>query len=150
MDAVESEELVITNRFSELSRLQWWAETLAARMRLSTKAAFHLDLVLCEAVTNIISYAYTDESEHAVVVRLIDRGDAVVIELTDDGKPFNPLAAEITQLGSELANVAIGGWGIQLIRSYTRDQSYRYAEGKNVLKLEISKDYQHSDSAILS
>jgi anti-sigma regulatory factor (Ser/Thr protein kinase) len=151
MDTVRSEQLVLANNFDELKRLQQWVETLSVRMELSQKAAFQLDLVLSEAVTNIISYAYEDESDHVIVVRFIDhRVNAIVIELIDDGKPFNPLAVEIPQVSSELATVAVGGWGIQLITGFTRDQSYCYEEGKNVLKLVIAKDYEFSDSAIPS
>jgi hypothetical protein len=108
MDTVRSEQLVLANCFDELKRLQRWVETLSVRMELSQKAAFQLDLVLSEAVTNIISYAYEDESDHVIVVRLINhRANAIVIELIDDGKPFNPLAVEIPQFSSELATVSV-------------------------------------------
>ncbi len=150
MDLFGSEQLVINNQFSELKRLHEWVQNLSERMGLSTKAAFHFDLVLEEAVTNIISYAYESDTEHSIIVRLIDDADSVIIELIDDGKPFNPLTVEQTEHSNDLETVAIGGWGLQLVKNYTRSQSYHYSDGNNILRLTISKNSDHSSRVLSS
>jgi anti-sigma regulatory factor (Ser/Thr protein kinase) len=45
--------------------------------------------MLDEVLTNVISYAYGDDGEHEVLVRVILNVDCVTAEF--DGRAFNPL-----------------------------------------------------------
>ncbi|PSN77173.1 hypothetical protein C8B47_23460, partial [filamentous cyanobacterium CCP4] len=54
-----SETLQIVNQLSQLEVLSTWVADLSTRFELSTKTSFRLDLVLTEAVTNVIENAYT-------------------------------------------------------------------------------------------
>ena len=51
-----------------------------------------INLALDEVLTNVISYAYDDAGAHEIEVRLEVEGEDVVVEVTDDGRPFDPLS----------------------------------------------------------
>jgi anti-sigma regulatory factor (Ser/Thr protein kinase) len=95
--------------------------------------------VLNEALPNIIGYAYPDDGDHDIAIALEDRGDRVVIEITDDGVAFDPFEREPFVEAASLADAAIGGRGIHLMRSFTDAQEYRRRDGTNLIRLSICK-----------
>ena len=46
-----------------------------------------------EVLTNVAKYGHDDGAEHWVRVRLTLVAGEVTLEFTDDGRPFDPLAA---------------------------------------------------------
>ena len=104
---------------------------------LPARAAFALDLVVNEAVTNVISHAYDDTGEHEIRISLALQPGTVVLQVEDDGQPFDPFEAAMPSPASDLDHASIGGRGILLIRSYTSVHDYRRVGGHNRLTLEI-------------
>jgi anti-sigma regulatory factor (Ser/Thr protein kinase) len=58
------EPLIIESRSAELSRLTRWTSDVLGNWAAPAQTTFAVDLVVTEAVTNIISYAYTDAAVH--------------------------------------------------------------------------------------
>ena len=131
--------LTIRNDYSELNRVAAWLEQSAARFRLSEQLVFRLDLVLNEALPNIIGYAYPHAGTHDIVIVLEDEPDRVLLEITDDGIPFDPFAREPFVEAASLADATITGRGIHLIRSFSDDQEYRRLANGNVMRLGLYK-----------
>ena len=98
-----------------------------------------MDLVCDELVTNIIKYGYSDCSEHEIVVQISIPPDAVVIELEDDGRPFNPLTRPAPDLSAPVEDRSIGGLGIHLLREMMDAGEYRYVNGTNHLVLRRTR-----------
>jgi sigma-B regulation protein RsbU (phosphoserine phosphatase) len=60
----------------------------------------------------------------------------VGIELRDRGRAFNPLAhSGRAELGAAIDDAEIGGLGLHLITELTDRQSYRRADGCNILRV---------------
>lgn len=59
--------------------------------------------------------------------------------------PSTPLTHDVPQRSGELEDAPVGGWGILLIKNYTRDRAYRHSAGKNILRLSIPKHSQTDD-----
>lgn len=135
MGTVIQERLEITNRLQDLKMLQEWVLTVSERLQLSQRTAFNLDLVLCEAVTNIINYAYQDQDIHQISIFLHANNKNLRLKINDDGIAFNPLAHAIEHNNTDLDTVAIGGRGIRLMKSLTKEQQYHYLSGNNILEL---------------
>ena len=76
---------------------------------MAPRTAFALDLILNEALINIISYGYEDDDIHRISVRLEYSATAVVADIADDGRPFNPLRAASLQDAPDLKSAAVGG-----------------------------------------
>lgn len=128
-------ELEIRSRLDELGRATAWLEAFASAAALPAETRYVLDLGLNEAVTNVISYAYRDAGEHRILLRLQRSGDAVSLEVEDDGAPFDPLQQAPPAPPTTLADAPIGGLGIHLIRSMFDECRYRREDGRNRLTL---------------
>jgi len=58
-----------------------------------------------------------------------------VVEVSDNGKPFNPLDHPEPDLNQPLEERPIGGLGIHLIRKFVDQLAYRRDAGRNILTL---------------
>jgi serine/threonine-protein kinase RsbW/sigma-B regulation protein RsbU (phosphoserine phosphatase) len=128
-------ELRIRNQLDELARASAWLAQFAEGLALPTETLFRLDLGLTEALNNVVAYAYADAAEHEIRIRIAAEGDAVRLEVEDDGRAFDPLQAERPPPPGNLEEAPIGGLGIHLIRSMLDECHYRREAGWNRLTL---------------
>ena len=131
--------LRIGNDYSELNRVAVWLAQSAAGFGLSDSLVFRLDLVLNEALSNIIGYAHPEAGTHEIAILLNDHPDRVLLEITDAGIPFDPFAREPFVEAESLAQATVTGRGIHLIRSFTDEQKYRRLENGNTIRLTLYK-----------
>lgn len=96
---------------------------------------FTLRLVLEELVVNVANYAYGDGGDGPLEISVDAREDAIVVTLTDEGDPFNPLQQEAPDTSLDAEERPIGGLGIFLVRQMVDNVSYRYEAGRNILTL---------------
>lgn len=130
-------EISLKNKLDELTTLSDWIQEISNYLQLSARSTFRLELVLTEAVTNVIEDAYCDDREHDIKVALAYEEGTIRVQLRDDGVPFNPLDRPQLVLPTRLEEAQEGGLGIHLIRSYT-DRCDYYREGsENVLVMII-------------
>ena len=134
-DASDELTVHLANRLEEIERLAGVIEAFCAQHQLPDAIAFAFNLSLDEVVTNIISYAFTDVQEHAIDVRL--RLDAGVLhaEVSDDGRPFNPIEVPAPDLDAPIEERRIGGLGIHIVREMMDTLGYAREGGRNVLRL---------------
>ena len=74
---------------------------------------FH-NLGLDELFTNIISYGFGDKSEHQIKFSLAKERETLVVQVEDDGIPFNPLDVTGPEGSQDLDSINVGGLGIHL------------------------------------
>ena len=140
----------LDNRLSEIERLASELELFCDQEKLPVKTCLELNLILEEAVTNIISYAYNDSASHLISVSLQRRGDRVEIAIEDDGIGFNPLDAPTPRMSGDIDELEPGGLGIHLIRKLTDEAAYSREKGYNTLKLtkKVSSDTAQTEGGI--
>ena len=134
-DSADGHCLVVPNRFSELGRVSEWVRHFALEHRLAREFAYGLDLSVNEALTNIMSYAYRDDAQHAIVVELHAQPDRIRVEVKDDGVPFNPLELPIEEPPVSLEKSRPTGRGIPLMRSFMDELHYVRRDSRNVLTM---------------
>src|SRR5258705_1402491 len=89
------------------------ALTGIGRLReLSDELLADLKLALTEATSNSVRHAYGDKDPGVVEIAYELFPDRLVIQVTDEGEGFDPVAAEVN--GDELTE---GGLGIAIIRA---------------------------------
>lgn len=136
-DSVKTQSLVIDNTVTEIARMsQWLTDTLAA-FGLSSSIQFRFDLCANEAVTNIISYAYSDSESHQIGLLLRHSSNKVILDIEDDGKAFNPFAMPEHASPKSLEEAKIGGLGIDLIRHYVDEYHYSRENNKNIISMVV-------------
>ena len=128
-----STTIAIKNRLSELERVSHAVEELGQRLGLPAKVTFELSLAVDEVVTNIISYAYDAGGEHDIVVRLEEQSGEIIVEIEDDGRPFNPLTVPEPRVDLPIEERRLGGLGMHLVRKATDALEYHRRRNKNLL-----------------
>lgn len=125
----------LKNNLNEISRLASELEHFSDQEKLPIKTNLELNLILEELVTNIISYAYTDQSPHLIRINLQRKNDQLTVTIEDDGTAFNPLEATVPKKSENLDELKPGGLGIHLVREFTDQVFYSRREGRNILIL---------------
>ena len=96
-----------------------------------------LNMALDDLLNNVVQYAFpNDPTEHHIEVQGDVRDGCVILTITDDGIPFNPLTVAAPDLSLLLHEREIGGLGIHLVRSMFDEVSYHRAVGHNVLTVK--------------
>ena len=127
--------LVIENDISEISKLAVFIDELGEEMNLTPELIFNLNLVLEEAVSNVILYAYGEE-KHKEISLMANMSDGnLVFVLTDSGKVFDPTKVPDADITLSAEERGIGGLGIFLIRQIMDKVDYQRIGGKNVLTM---------------
>src|SRR3954453_1156542 len=83
-----------------------------SEQNLSRRIDYVASLSIEELVTNCIKYAYPDSEVHLIVVELQLLDTGVLLTITDDGRPFNPLEAPAPDLNLPIEERPLGGLGI--------------------------------------
>ena len=111
------------------------ALTGIGRLReLSDELLADLKLALTEAASNSVRHAYGDQDPGVVEISYELFSDKLVIEVTDEGDGFDPVAAEVT--GDELSE---GGLGIAIIRAIADEVEIGAQPGGKGSRLRFEK-----------
>jgi phosphoserine phosphatase RsbU/P len=126
-------QINLSNKLSELGRVNQSLTEFGQRHGLAPKVVHDLNLALEEILTNTISYGYPDKREHEIKVRLSAQPGEVRAEVEDDGQPFDPLAAPEPDTAKSLEERTIGGLGIHLVRKLMDNLEYKRQGERNLL-----------------
>ena len=112
-------------------------EEMAVEHDVPVNIVFKFQLALDELLTNVVSYAFDqDTSDAAIKVTLEMKDDRIVAVIEDNGRPFNPLLdAPDPDLDLSAEDRSIGGLGIHLTKAFVETLSYERTEGWNRLSL---------------
>lgn len=103
---------------------------------LANAKKFSLLIAVEEAFVNICHYAYHDGVGKITIncTRDIDR---LLVELIDEGVPFDILSLPEPDTKAGLMDREPGGLGVHFIRKLTDKVSYHHKNGQNILQMEI-------------
>lgn len=129
---------VIENKVAELTTMAKKIKELADKWQLSQALAVNINLVIEEALSNIIFYAYPDNDRHNIKVSLTLVDHMLTIKITDDGIPFNPLSQQQPDITLSAEERPVGGLGIFLISQIMDKMDYTRDKNQNILTLNKS------------
>ena len=125
--------LRIKTDFEEIERITQEVAIWCRKMALPEEIEYEIDLVLDELVSNVIRHGLKENTEHFIAVGLRRDVHDLILEVEDDGVPFNPLNAPTPDTSKPLEERCIGGLGIHLVRLIMDSLSYEWREGRNHL-----------------
>ena len=128
--------IILANDINEICRLNQFVDEMGEEFSLAPDIVFNLNLVLEEAVVNIINYAYPKEEHETIYLSAKLLEGSIVLVLTDTGKEFDPTLVPEADITLSAEQREIGGLGIFLIRQIMNEVKYERIEGKNVLTME--------------
>jgi serine/threonine-protein kinase RsbW len=109
----------------------------AEGQRFGLSRILEVELVMEEILVNIFSYAYPDRSgEVEIVCQSADEGN-LLIEIADEGVPFNILTQKDPDPKAGIEERSIGGLGIYFVKQLVQEIQYQRENGRNILTLRI-------------
>jgi serine/threonine-protein kinase RsbW len=131
-DPMTAEKRTVSATLDRLSELREFAIVQAREAGLENRRLAVVDLVVEEAAVNVISHAYPDATGVLEVTCRAD-GKEFVIEIIDEGVPFDPTSADDPVTTLPLDERTVGGLGLLLIRRSCDGLSWRRESGRNIL-----------------
>lgn len=129
--------LVIKNEIAEITRLVQFIGNTGEKFELSPKLIMNLSLVLEEAVSNVILYAYpADKKGQEIIVDIEKRDNTLIFTITDKGAEFDPTQKGEVNITLSAEERSIGGLGIFLIKEIMNEIEYQRIDGTNVFTLK--------------
>jgi serine/threonine-protein kinase RsbW/sigma-B regulation protein RsbU (phosphoserine phosphatase) len=96
---------------------------------------YQIRLVLEEIMINVISHGSIGPDIPQISFRLEQENGIITMEISDNGKAYDPLSAPLPDLDSDLDDRPIGGLGVYLVRQLMDHVSYCRDAGWNKLTL---------------
>lgn len=99
-----------------------------------------LRIAMDEVITNILTYAWTDDREHEITVECRMNAGRLETTIEDDGVAFDPLLAPAPDVRAPIATREVGGLGVHFVKKLIRDVAYERVGGRNRLTLAQDVD----------
>jgi anti-sigma regulatory factor (Ser/Thr protein kinase) len=134
---VEEQCLTVPGRFESLAQIAEFVSAAARSAGWDEDEAFHVQVAVDEACSNIIEHAYGPgkPGEVKLTCCIESQGD-LIISIHDNGKPFDPATIPEPPLGADLEDVPEGGLGLYFMRKLMDKVEFRFdAEHGNVLTM---------------
>jgi serine/threonine-protein kinase RsbW len=125
----------LANRLAAIGEAAEEIESFCETHGVPPAAIGHLNLALDEAMTNTNNYGWPEGGEHEIALTLSVSGGAIVAEVSDDGRAFDPLEVPPPDLDADLESRPIGGLGVHFIKTLMDDVTYRREGGRNILTM---------------
>ena len=128
-------EVRIRNRKEDMPLASGMLARFGAQHGLAAPVLHDMNVVLDDALHNIIAHGFDTGSESEITIKLEHWQDEVVLLIEDCGRPFDPTEAPAPELGGSLHAREVGGLGIHFIRSLMDGVDYSREGGINRLRL---------------
>lgn len=119
----------------ELRRVAAAAEEMGLQEDWSPVLVHQVDLAIEELGNNVVRHGL-DGGPGEIEITLTSESDEITIEISDNGRPFNPLKdAPKPDVEAALEDRPIGGLGIHLVLTMMDETHYRRENERNHLTL---------------
>ncbi len=140
----EEYRMVIPGILSKVPEVCDFVVSVARKVGLDDRAAYHCQMAVDEACTNIIEHGYGRNNPGGwIEIICCDKPDRYVIRIIDDSPPFNPLLHAEPDPNAALSERGRGGWGIYFIKKMMDEATYTYENNRNhltIAKLKTPKN----------
>ena len=119
----------------QVAEIDAWIETATARWHLAEDVVFRARVCVAEIAANVMEHGRAQADWDEIAVTLRPSADALDLEITDTGRPFDPTRPAPA---AGQASEPFGGRGLRLLRAYASAMSYRRDSGHNILSLRVA------------
>src|SRR5690606_36795408 len=116
----------------------------AEQQQWPLRTGHKLGLCLDEALTNVLLHGFEGregDSDKHIRLTVMQEGQKVLIDIIDNGLPFDPTQKKLAPLAATLDEADIGGHGLRLMRHYLQDIQYFRTEQHNHLRMVAVLDH---------
>lgn len=127
----------VTATSSGLQTLLSFTETWLSKTGISPEKQYDILIIVEELTVNIVNYAYDEiPGKITLSLELLDDGAILRLNLSDTGRPFNPLDRDDPKLSESIEERPVGGLGIFIIKSLADKLKYEYNNKQNQIIIE--------------
>ncbi len=90
-----------------------------------------VETVADELLTNVIKHGFRNDRRHTIDIEIAVRDGALMLQISDDGIPFDPFARPAPDLTRPIEERPAGGLGIHLVRQLAADCRYARVDDRN-------------------
>ena len=124
-------ELSIGNSMDEVMLISTGIYRFGSNRSISQETLNMLSLCIEEMAGNVVKHAFKPGEKRWLDLTVVDKPEAVIVRIRDNGIPFDPLAYQRTGEGE--------GYGILLVRKLADGIEYRRSMGLNNLIIRLRK-----------
>jgi len=104
---------------------------------LSPRTGFVLNLILEELLTNVVNHGYKGAEGEPIALKIAHEGELIVGEIIDHGPAFDPTRLPPPDVEASIEEREIGGLGVYLSLTMTRDLTYARVGDTNVVRFTL-------------
>ena len=127
--------VAVQQEIAEVQRVSGVFADLCRQCQVPPDTEGDVSLALEEALINVILHGCADEKPHDIQVCFSIESTEIILELEDDGIPYNPLNAPPPDLDVPIEQRKIGGLGVHLMKNLVDHLEYHYENGRNRLTM---------------
>ncbi len=131
-----SKQLVLKNAISEILVVSNTVKEFCEENSLSGEITHDIHLALEEIFSNIVFYGFQDQDEHQIAISFSLKDNTLILEIKDDGIPFNPLESKTLDLEIPIEERERGGMGIHIASELMDEIEYFRKQNKNILVMK--------------
>lgn len=115
----------LASRLSEIQELRHALADWASHQGVPIATTRSVNLILDELITNVIEHGYRDQPTCHIDVEATLADGAVMVRVTDQAPPFDPLQSRPPDTSADIDQRHIGGLGVLFARRLADELSYR-------------------------
>ncbi|MDH3547969.1 MAG: SpoIIE family protein phosphatase [Gammaproteobacteria bacterium] len=124
-------QLTIKSDLKEIERVNTEFGAFAAAQNVPPGATQKVCIVFDELLNNAISYGFDDDESHEIDIEVAFYKDHLLIEVSDDGIPFNPFDRVGPDTTLSIEEREVGGLGVFLVTEMMDECQYQRHKNKN-------------------
>ena len=129
--------LTVPARLESVASCAEFVADCAARAEFSPARVWEIELIIEEVLVNICRHAYSNAPGEVELNCSQSDAQHLLLEIIDQGRPFNILDVATPDLNSDVEHRPVGGLGIPLIRALADAVTYRREGERNVLRFTL-------------
>lgn len=129
----------IESDFSNVKKLSVALQLFCTNEMVDNELSGQLELMLVEAVNNVIEHAYQNEQGLPIEVEFTASKSTIMLIIKDHGKPIPSSIIKTEAKMPETSELPEGGWGLALIHSLSDDIKHYTEAGTNTLVLSKNR-----------
>jgi anti-sigma regulatory factor (Ser/Thr protein kinase) len=133
-------EIKSTAKIEHLQRLIEFVAGHAKMAGFNAKRINEIELAAEEALVNIFKYAYPGIDGDVVLDCRSENEVGFILEISDNGAPFNILEVPDPDVTADISDREIGGLGVFFIKKMADEARYRRKGSYNILTLVFRKE----------
>lgn len=129
-------EITVDADVKNLDSILEFIEDIIAPYDCDPSVQFQLEIALEEIYVNIAYYAYPNAIGKTTIRCEVLHDNLLVMEILDQGNPYNPLEHKCPDIELGLDEREIGGLGIFMVKKSMDELDYRYQDNNNIFTIK--------------